>query len=80
MNVGSNISQVLDRQLTYPLPEVMVEPTVPLEIIIPVIVVIFVLVVCLLMIVIVCLYLNSRRKSMSIAMHQQMVELVATTG
>ena len=81
MTIGSNISQVLDRQLTYPLPEVtVIEPTVPLEIIIPVIVVIFVLVVCLLMIVIVCLYLNSRRKSMSIAMHQQMVELVATTG
>ncbi|XP_064398652.1 plexin-A2-like [Halichondria panicea] len=81
VTIGSNISQVLDRQLTYPLPEVtVIEPTVPLEIIIPVIVVIFVLVVCLLMIVIVCLYLNSRRKSMSIAMHQQMVELVATTG
>ncbi len=80
VTIGSNISQVLDRQLTYPLPEVMGEPTVLLEIIIPVIVFIFVLVVCLLMIVIVCLYLNSRRKSTSIAMHQQMVELVATTG
>ncbi|XP_064398643.1 plexin-A2-like isoform X2 [Halichondria panicea] len=79
VTIGSNISQVLDRQLTYSLPTFL-GPTVPLEIIIPVIVVIFVLVVCLLMIVIVCLYLNSRRKFMSIAMHQQMVELVATTG
>ena len=79
VTIGSNISQVLDRQLTYLLPTFLGLP-VPLEIIIPVIVVIFVLVVCLLMIVIVCLYLNSRRKSMSIAMHQQMVELVATTG
>ncbi len=72
MNIGSNIAQVLDQQLTYTVPA-------QLENIIPVIVIIFILVLCLLMIAIVCLYLKSRRKSMSIAMHQQM-ELVATTG
>ncbi len=77
VTIGNNISQVLDRLLIYTGTTTPVAD-VSLEIIIPVIVVIFVLVVCVLMIVIVCLYLNSRRKSMSIAMNQQIVELVAT--
>ncbi len=74
VNIGSNIAQVLDRQLAYTVTVVAVPgATVPLEIIISVIVIIFVLIVCVLMIVIVCLYLNFRRKSASIV-----VELVAT--
>ena len=78
VTVGSNIAQVLPQLLTYTFPEVAVP--VPLEIIIPfsVIIIIVVLVVCVLMIVFICFYLKSRRKSVSIAMHQQNMELVAT--
>ncbi|XP_064398640.1 plexin-A2-like [Halichondria panicea] len=81
VTVGSNIAQKLDRQLTYTFPEATVfGPTVPLQIIIPVIVIIFIIVVCVLTIAIVCLYLNSRRKSVPIYMHQheQRIELTAT--
>ncbi len=51
---------------------------VPLEIIIPSVLGVVVVVVCVMMIIFVCLYLNSRRKSMSIAKHEEIVELVAT--
>ncbi|XP_064383417.1 uncharacterized protein LOC135332039 isoform X3 [Halichondria panicea] len=52
----------------------------PLNIIIPfsVIIIIGVLIVCVLILVVICFYIKSRRKSVSIATHQQNMELVAT--
>ncbi len=58
------------------------EAMVPLEIIIPsvlgVVVGVVVVVVCVMITLFVCFYRNSQRKSVSIAMHEQIVELVAT--
>ena len=76
MTIGRNIAQVLDQQLTYT--GLGVAAMVPLEIIIPSVLGVVVVVVCVMMIIFVCLYLNSRRKSMSIAKHEEIVELVAT--
>ncbi len=77
MKVGSNISQVLDQQLTYTSP---VAAAVPLEIIIPSVLGVIVMIVCVMLTIFVCVYLNSRRKIVSIAMHeQQMMEIVANT-
>ncbi len=73
MTVGSNISEVLEQRLTYIVDEANV---IPLEIVLPLSAVIIVLAVCVL-IVIIYLYLNSRKKSLSIGMHQQNMELVA---
>ncbi len=85
VTVGNNIAQELDQRLTYIVPvtaglvPVTVGPVpdagIPLEIIIPLSVIIFVLVV---LIVFICFYLKYRRKSVSIGMHQQNIELVAT--
>ncbi len=83
MNVGSNIAQVLDQRLTYivlvvevPTVEVL-EAAVPLEVIIPSVLGGAVVVVCVVLIIFVCFCLNSRRKTVSITMHEQMMELVA---
>ncbi|XP_064398635.1 plexin-B1-like isoform X2 [Halichondria panicea] len=83
VNVGSNIAQVLDQRLTYivlvvevPTVEVL-EAAVPLEVIIPSVLGGAVVVVCVVLIIFVCFCLNSRRKTVSITMHEQMMELVA---
>ncbi len=76
MNVGSNISQVLDQQLTYTSP---VTAAVPLEIIIPSVLGVIVMIVCVMLIIFVRFYLNSRKKIVSIALHEQMMEIVANT-
>ena len=76
MNVGSNISQVLDQQLTYTSP---VTAAVPLEIIIPSVLGVIVMIVCVMLIIFVRFYLNSRKKIVSIAVHEQMMEIVANT-
>ena len=82
MTVGSNIAQELHKRLTYKVPVAAVilpvTDRVPLqEIIISLSAIIFLLVVCVL-IVFICLYLNYRKKkSVSIKMHQQNMELVA---
>ncbi len=73
--VGSNISQVLDQQLTYASPVA----AVPLEIIIPSVLGVIVMIVCVMLIIFVRVYLNSRKKTVSIAMHEQMMEIVANT-
>ncbi len=85
VTVGNNIAQELDQRLTYMVPvtaglvpvtgPVPVTPELPLNIIIPLSVIIFVLVV---LIVFICFYLKYRRKSVSIGMDQQNIELVAT--
>ncbi len=75
MNIGSNIVQELDQLLTYIAPVARV----PLEIIIPSVLGGVVMVVCVLIIVFVCLYRNSKRKSVKIAMQDQILELVANT-
>ncbi len=74
MTVGSNISEVLEQRLTY----IVGANVIPLDIniVISLSAVIFVLAVCVL-IVLIYLYLNSRKKSLSIGMHQQNMELVA---
>ncbi|XP_064388277.1 hepatocyte growth factor receptor-like isoform X2 [Halichondria panicea] len=83
VTVGSNIAQELHKRLTYKVPVAAVilpvTDRVPLqEIIISLSAIIFLLVVCVL-IVFICLYLNYRKKkSVSIKMHQQNMELVAT--
>ena len=76
MNVGSNISQVLDQQLTYTGP---VTAAVPLEIIIPSVLGVIVMIVCVMLTIFVCVYRNYWRKTVSIAMHEQMMEIVANT-
>ncbi|XP_064398639.1 plexin-A2-like [Halichondria panicea] len=76
VNVGSNISRVLDQQLTYTSPVT----ADPLEIIIPSVLGVIVMIVCIMLTIFVCVYLKSRRKTMSIAMHEQMMEIVANTG
>ncbi|XP_064398654.1 hepatocyte growth factor receptor-like isoform X2 [Halichondria panicea] len=76
VNVGSNISQVLDQQLTYTSP---VTAAVPLEIIIPSVLGVIVMIVCVMLIIFVRFYLNSRKKIVSIAVHEQMMEIVANT-
>ena len=73
--MGSNISQVLDQQLTYASPAA----AVPLEIIIPSVLGVIVMIVCVMLIIFVRVYLNSRKKTVSIAMHEQMMEIVANT-
>ncbi len=75
VNIGSNIVQELDQLLTYIAPVA----EVPLEIIIPSVLGGVVMVVCVLVIVFVCIYRNSRRKTVAIAMHEQILELVANT-
>ncbi len=75
MNIGSNIVQELDQLLTYIAPVA----GVPLEIIIPSVLGGVVMVVCALIIVFVCIYRNYTRKSLSIARHEQILELVANT-
>ncbi len=75
VNIGSNIVQELDQLLTYIAPVA----GAPLEIIIPSVLGGVVMVVCVLIIVFVCLYRNSQRKTVSIAMHEQILELVANT-
>ncbi len=74
MTIGTNISQVLDESLTY----TVVPEGVPLVIIIPSVVGGVVVVVIVMLSIFVFFYLNFRRKSVSIAMHEQIVELVAT--
>ncbi len=76
MTIGSNIAHVLDQQLIYRDP--VVAAMVPLEIIIPSVLGVVVVVVCIMITMFVCFYRNSQRKSVSIAMHEQIVELVAT--
>ncbi len=79
MTIGTNISQVLDESLTYT--TLVVAEGVPLVIIIPSVVggvVVVVIVMLVMLIIFVFFYLNFRRKSVSIAMHEQIVELVAT--
>ncbi len=73
--MGSNISQILDQQLTYISPVA----AVPLEIIIPSVLGVIVMIVCVMLIIFVRFYLNSRKKIVSIAMHEQMMEIVANT-
>ena len=73
MKIGSNIAQILDQQLTYTVPAA----GLPLEIIIPSVFGGVVMVICLLIIVFVCFYLNSRRKTVPIAMHEQILDIVA---
>ncbi len=75
MNVGRNISQVLDQQLTYTSPVTAVQ----LEIIIPTVLGVIVMIVCVMLIIFVRFYLNSRKKIVSIAMHEQIMEIVANT-
>ncbi len=75
MNIGSNIVQELDQLLTYIAPVA----GAPLEIIIPSVLGGVVMVVCVLIIVFVCVYRNSKRKTVKIAMQQQILELVANT-
>ncbi len=76
VTIGNNIAQELDERLTYTgIGEV--DP-VPLEIIIPSVLGVVVVVVCIMLIIFICFYLISRKKSMSIAKHEQIVELVAT--
>ncbi len=75
MNVGNNIAQELDSQLTYTVSEVL-GAAVSLEIIIPSVLGGVVVVGCVLMFICICFYLNSRKKTVSIAMHEQiMIEL-----
>ncbi len=74
MTIGTNISQVLNESLTY----TTVVPDPALEIIIPSVVGVVAVVVIVMLIIFVFFYLNFRRKSVSIAMHEQIVELVAT--
>ena len=76
VNVGSNISQILDQQLTYTIP---VTAAVPLEIIIPSVLGVIVVIVCVVLIISVCVYLNYRKKTVPIAVHEQMMEIVANT-
>ncbi len=78
MTVGSNIAQELDRRLTYTFPNVVAVPeaTVPLEIIIPSVLGGVLVVVCVMLIIFVCFYLNSRKKIVTVAMHEQIMELV----
>ncbi len=71
MNVGNNIAQELDRQLTY-----TVSAAVSLEIIIPSVFGGVVVVVCVLLFICICFYLNSRKKTVSIALHEQIMDLV----
>ena len=75
MTVGSNLAQELDQRLTYTVP---VAVGSSLEIIIPSVLGVVVVVVCIMLIIFVCFYRNSRRKSASIAMHDKIVELMAT--
>ncbi len=77
VTIGNNIAQELDERLTYTGILGEVDP-VPLEIIIPSVLGVVVVVVCIMLIIFVCFYLISRKKSMSIAKHEQIVELVAT--
>ena len=77
VNIGNNIAQELDRQLTYTVPEVEVlGAAVSLEIIIPSVFGGVVVVVCVLLFICICFYLNSRKKTVSIAMHEQIMDLV----
>ncbi len=78
MTIGSNIAHVLDQQLIYRDPVVAAMVPLYLEIIIPSVLGVVVVVVCVMITVFVCFYRNSQRKSVSIAMHEQIVELVAT--
>ena len=71
MKIGSNIAQILDQRLTY----TVSAAGLPLEIIIPSVFGGVVIVICVLMIVFVCFYLNSRRKTVSIAMHEHILQL-----
>ncbi len=71
MNAGNNIAQELDRQLTY-----TVSAAVSLEIIIPSVFGGVVVVVCVLLFIFICFYLNSRKKTVLIAMHEQIMDLV----
>ncbi len=71
MNVGNNIAQELDRQLTY-----TVSAAVSLEIIIPSVLGGVLVVVCVLLFICICFYHNSRKKTVSIAMHEQIMDLV----
>ncbi len=77
MNVGNNIAQELDRQLTYTVSEVLgAAVSLKLEIIIPSVFGGVVVVVCVLLFICICFYLNSRKKTVSIAMHEQIMDLV----
>ena len=78
MTIGSNIAHVLEQQLIYRDPVVAVSEATVLNIIIPSVLGVVVVVVCVMITVFVCFYRNSQRKSVSIAMHDQIVELVAT--
>ncbi len=74
VTIGSNIAQVLDQQLTYTSP---VAAGTSLEVIIPSVFGGAIVVVCVMLIIFVSFYLNSRKKTVSIAMHEQIMELVA---
>ncbi|XP_064398663.1 hepatocyte growth factor receptor-like [Halichondria panicea] len=76
VNVGSNISQVLDQQLTYTVPVA----AVPLEIIIPSVLGVIVMIVFVILIIFVRLYQKYRRRIMSIALQEQMMEIMANSG
>ena len=78
MNVGSNISQILDQRLTYTVLGVeILEKAVPLQIIIPSVLVVVVIIVCVILIIFVCFCPKSRKNTVSIAMHEQIMELMA---
>ncbi len=79
MNIGINIAHVLDQRLNYTDPVVAVPGAmVPLEIIIPSVFGVVVMIVCAMIITFVCFYRNWQSKSVSIALHEQIVQLVAT--
>ncbi len=79
MNIGINIAHVLDQRLNYTDPVVAVPGAmVPLEIIISSVLGVVVMIVCVMIITFVCFYRNWQRKSVSISMHEQIVQLVAT--
>ncbi len=75
MNVGSNISQVLDQQLTYTVPVA----AVPLEIIISSVLGVIVMIVFVILIIFVRFYQKYRRRIMSIALQQQMMKIMANS-
>ncbi len=70
--IGSNIAVSLEQGLEYSTPG---NPGVPLEVILPAMFGVVLLVVCGSLIILVCVYINSRRKSDSLAMNEQIMEL-----
>ena len=71
--VGSNYAVELNERLIYSTTSTPVQ----LEIILPVVLVITLILLLCPLIILLSVYINHRRKSMSLAMHEQILELVA---